>query len=116
MKLPVIERPKGIVVFCPYINGFLNKTVRVYISRYSRKPSSIILSCSQPQEVIADLEGVMKKQGLLFHYNKEIENGFYRVEITCESKRGEEIYPILHDETSLIIGLPYSAYLAININ
>lgn len=116
MRLPVLERPKGITLYCPYIPILLNKTVRLYINRYERKPSINLLNCTQSQLVLAELEGVMKKEGIIFSYKTNLEKGFYRLEVISEGKRGNELYPILHGEESLIVGLTYSAYPSIDLS
>lgn len=116
MKLPTLDRPPGITIYCPYKNTLLNKEIAVFINSYERKPSPTLLGCSLPELVIGELNGVMKREGILFSLSDPLEKGFYKIEVVCNSMRGEELYPILHDETSLIIGMPYSSYPPIELN
>jgi hypothetical protein len=116
MKIPILERPKGIVINCPYKQVLKDKIVKVTIYYYSRKPSSISLECIQPHSLLTEIEGLMTEEGIVFVYKAELERGFYRIVITSSNgMKGEGLYPLLHNQQCLIIGLPYSAYSTVDL-
>lgn len=118
MKLIQVETPKGVTVLCPYNEKLKGEIIEIRIYYYPRKPSTLLNQCIQPEEIIAQQEGRMTPDGLLFYIEDELRKGFYRIYLSTKPSfyKGERVYPILHGETSLMIGLPYSAYEQLNLN
>lgn len=117
MKPIHIDTPPAVVVYCPYRTHLRDQLIKITLSYYKRKPSSLLLECPQPQFVISQQEGRMKEEGLLFVHEGQPEKGFYLVQLVSEPKvyKGQALYPFLHGEKTLITGLPYSAYSPVDL-
>lgn len=119
MNIESIDTPNGITVLCPYSKKLQEQNILLTIYYYKRKPTSLTdVQCVQPEEIIGQQEGRMTSEGLLFYVEEQLKKGFYRVYLKTKSGqyKGDHVYPILHGENSLLIGLPYSSYEAVDLN